>query len=92
VRRERHRDARRGAHVVPLVAAAAHLAGMSADPATRPEKLSWGARLAAESRQRQGLPAGVADPAVRDRLQALCGLPSIGRDSGAPDELDPASE
>lgn len=36
---------------------------------------SFGARLARQSRHRQGLPPGIADPMIRERLRVLCGLP-----------------
>lgn len=54
---------------------------------------SLGARMATASRQRQGLDGmSVHDPAARERLRALCRLPKLRASSGAPDELDTASQ
>lgn len=55
--------------------------------------VSFGARLAATSRRRQGIPEGVTDLRMRERLRALCSLPRPPRSvSRVPDEFDPASE
>lgn len=53
---------------------------------------SLGARLARQSRDRQGLPPGITDPMIRERLRVLCGLPKPPGSSGVPYEFDPAGE
>jgi len=45
------------------------------EPASTDAPEPLGARLARESRAAQGLPPVIADPRVREQLQALCGLP-----------------
>lgn len=65
------------------------------DAASESPPEPFGARLARLSRAAQGLPADVADPQVRARLRALCGLPKPAPEpsaSDAPGELDPAGE
>lgn len=45
------------------------------EPSSKPADSTLGARLAAASRQAQGLPATVDDPAVLAELRGLCTAP-----------------
>ncbi|WHS28102.1 hypothetical protein [Auritidibacter ignavus] len=55
--------------------APASVAPASSEPPSQPAASTLGARLAAASRQAQGLPATVDDPAVLDELRGLCTAP-----------------
>lgn len=58
----------------PTAPASAVILDRSALP-SQPADSTLGARLAAASRQAQGLPATVDDPAVLDELRGLCTAP-----------------
>ncbi|WP_296148900.1 hypothetical protein [uncultured Corynebacterium sp.] len=65
----------------------------TAPPAPGDVPESFGARLARETREAQGLSPGIVDRRARARLRALCGLPKPPLTlSRTPDELDPAGE
>lgn len=84
-----------GAYLLGMTALRPTPASAAESPAA-PEPVvavSFGARLAATSRRRQGIPEGVSDPGVRERLRVLCALPKPARTvSGVPDELDAAGQ
>ncbi|MDR0592482.1 MAG: hypothetical protein LBG60_04330, partial [Bifidobacteriaceae bacterium] len=87
----RNRDrARRGGGAHLAVMPTPHAAAVLVAPAGR-EPATLGARLAGESRARQGLAAALQDEAAAESLRAMCSLPRPRRaGSRLPHELDPA--
>ncbi|WP_193095621.1 hypothetical protein [Brevibacterium sp. FME17] len=68
----------------------AAVAPASSEPLSEPAVSTLGARLAAASRQAQGLPTTVDDPAVLAELRGLCTAPRLTKRTVAKMRKGPA--